>query len=176
MNNTNYKLRRTCLAAVIAALYAVLTLTLPFLSYGPVQIRFSEALTILPFLMPDTIPGLAIGCFVANLIGSPYPMDGVFGTLATLVAAVWTSRCRTKWFAPLPPVIANAVIIGFEIAFSTAELGSRAFWIAWGWNGLTVGAGELVACCILGHLLLAVLPKLGYIRKFIPERRLKLVS
>lgn len=176
MNKSSLKLQRICLAAVVAALYTVLTLMLPFLSYGPIQIRFSEALTILPFLFPETVPGLAIGCFLSNLIGSPYPLDWVFGTLATLVAALWTSRCRSKWFAPLPPVIANAVIVGLEIAISTADFGSQAFWISWGWNGITVGFGELIACYILGQLLLALLPKLAYIRKFIPEKRLELVS
>ncbi|MCD8145474.1 MAG: QueT transporter family protein [Oscillospiraceae bacterium] len=176
MNNSTRKLQRICLAAVVAALYTVLTLMLPMLSYGPVQIRFSEALTILPFLFPETIPGLAVGCFLSNLIGSPYPLDWVFGTLATLVAAIWTSRCRHRWFAPLPPVIANAVIIGAEIAISTADIGSQAFWVSWGWNAVTVGFGELIACYLLGLLLLQLLPRLSYIRRFIPEQRLALVT
>lgn len=177
MNNTSSrKLRQLSLAAVTAALYAVLTLMLPMLSYGPLQIRFSEALTILPFLFPETIPGLAIGCFLANLLGSPYPLDWIFGTLATLLAAVWTSRCRSRWFAPIPPVIVNAVVIGIEIAVSATAIGSQAFWIALAWNGLTVGIGELIACYALGLLLLHMLPKLSYIRRFIPENRLKLVT
>ena len=170
MNNTHEKLQRLCLAAVVAALYTVLTLVLPMLSYGPLQVRFSEALTVLPFLFPETIPGLAVGCFLANLIGSPYPLDMVFGTLATLVAAVWTSRCRSRWFAPLPPVIANAVIIGAEIAFSSADVGTAAFWTAWGWNAVTVGVGELLACYVLGLLLLGVLPKIPTLQKLQKQR------
>lgn len=176
MNKSIRRLQHLCLAAVVAALYAVLTLILPLFSYGPIQIRFSEALTVLPFLFPETIPGLAIGCFLANLLGSPYPLDWVFGTLATFLAALWTSRCRRRWFAPLPPVIVNTVVVGFEIALTAADIGSRAFWIAWAWNGLTVGIGELIACYVLGLLLLRLLPKLSYIRKFIPEDRLKLVT
>ncbi len=171
MNNSRTNLRKLCLAAVVAALYTVLTLALPMLSYGPIQIRFSEALTVLPFLFPETIPGLAIGCFLANLLGSPYPLDMVFGTLATLVAALWTSRCRRKWFAPLPPVIANAGIIGAEIALSSADFGSQAFWISWGWNAVTVGFGELIACYILGLLLLHFLPRIPYLFHMIPEKR-----
>ncbi len=175
MNNSQTKLRKLCLAAVVAALYAVLTLALPMLSYGPVQIRFSEALTVLPFLFPETVPGLAVGCFLANLLGSPYALDMVFGTLATLVAAIWTSKCRRRWFAPLPPVLANAVIIGAEIAVSSAGFGTRAFWISWGWNAATVGFGELIACYLLGLLLLHFLPRIPYLRKLIPEQPAKLL-
>lgn len=175
MNNSKTNLRRLCLAAVVAALYTVLTLALPMLSYGPIQVRFSEALTVLPFLFPETIPGLAIGCFLANLLGSPYALDMIFGTLATLIAAIWTSRCRHKWFAPLPPVIANAVIIGAEIAISTASFGTQAFWIAWGWNAVTVGFGELIACYVLGLLLLHFLPRIPYLQHMIPEERSELL-
>ncbi len=173
MNKSPTNLHKLCLTAVVAALYAVLTLALPMLSYGPIQIRFSEALTVLPFLFPETIPGLAIGCFLSNLLGSPYALDMIFGTLATLVAALWTSRCRRKWFAPLPPVIANTVIVGGEIAISSAQLGTQAFWISWGWNAVTVGFGELVACYVLGLLLLYFLPRIPYLHSLIPEKRAK---
>ena len=116
--------RRLCTGGVIAALYAVLTLALPMLSYGPVQIRFAEALTVLPFFLPEAVPGLAVGCFVANLIGSPYALDWVVGTLATLLAALWTSKLKHKWLAPLPPVICNMVIVGAEIAWFEGGFGT----------------------------------------------------
>lgn len=172
MNNSTNKTAHLCLAAVVAAMYVVLTLMLPMFSYGPIQIRFSEALTVLPFLFPEATVGLTLGCFLANLMGSPYPMDWIFGTLATFLAALWTSRCKHKWFAPIPPVVVNTVVIGAEIAFSTTAVGSSAFWTAWAWNGVTVGLGELLACYVLGLLLLRFLPKISSMRRMIPESRL----
>jgi len=170
----NSMTRKICVAAIIAALYAVLTLSLPMLSYGPVQIRFAEALTVLPFLLPEAIPGLAVGCFLANLLGSPYVLDWVVGTFATLLAAVWTSKMKTRRLAPLPPVICNAVIIGAEIAWF--EVGfTSAFAGVWAYNALTVGVGEVIACSVLGLLLLKFLPKIKYFRSFVSEERLSRV-
>ena len=163
--------RRLCTGGVIAALYAVLTLALPMLSYGPVQIRFSEALTVLPFFLPEAIPGLAVGCFVANLLGSPYALDWVVGTLATLLAALWTSKLRHKWLAPMPPVVCNMVIVGAEIAWFEGGF-TAAFFPAWAYNAATVGLGELLACYILGMLLVNLLPKIPYFRQMMPEQRL----
>ena len=155
------KTLRLCNGAVLAALYAALTLMLPMLSYGPVQIRFSEALTVLPFFFPEAVPGLAIGCLIANLLGSPYVLDWIFGTLATLLAAFWTSRMKNKWLAPLPPVICNGVIGGAESAWF--ETGFTAgFPAAWLYNGATVGIGELIACYVLGLLLLRLIPRIPY--------------
>lgn len=169
MNRRN-PVKSVCLSAVIAALYAVLTLALPMLSYGPVQIRFAEALTVLPFFFPEAIPGLAVGCFLANLIGSPYVLDWVFGTLATLLAAIWTSRVKSPWLAPLPPVVCNIVIVGAEIAWS--ETGFHpGFGAAWLWNGFTVGVGELVCCYVLGLLLVRLLPQIPALWGQVPERR-----
>jgi uncharacterized membrane protein len=150
--------RSLCLSGAIAALYAALTLALPVLSYGPVQLRFAEALTVLPWLCPAAIPGLAVGCFVSNLLGSPYVLDWVFGTLATLLAALWTARVPKVWMAPIPPILCNMVIVGGEIAWFEAGFGP-AFATAWLWNGMTVGAGEAIACCVLGGLVLRFLPK-----------------
>lgn len=164
--------RRLCTGGVIAALYAVLTLALPMLSYGPVQIRFAEALTILPFFLPEAVPGLAVGCFVANLIGSPYALDWVVGTVATLLAALWTCKLKHKWLAPLPPVICNMVIVGAEIAWFEGGF-TAAFFPAWGYNALSVGVGELLACYILGMILVNLLPKIPYFRQITPEARMK---
>lgn len=170
-NNTT---RRLCVAGVVGALYAVLTLTLPMASFGPLQIRFSEAMTVLPFLFPETIPGLVVGCFIANLIGSPYALDWVLGPLATLLAAIWTSKLKRSWLAPLPPVICNMAIIGALIAWF--EVGfSGAFPATWAYHALTVGIGELIACYLLGMLLLRTLPKIPFFREMIPQKRLKLL-
>ena len=116
-------------------------------------------MTVLPFLFPEAIPGLAVGCFLANLLGSPMPVDWIVGTAATLIAAIWTSKLRHRALAPLPPVICNMVLVGAEIAwfFPTEGMG---FWAAFGFNALTVGIGEAAACFILGSLLLRVLPRI----------------
>ncbi|MEG0978524.1 MAG: QueT transporter family protein [Oscillospiraceae bacterium] len=145
-------------SGIIAALYAGLTYLsgLLMLSYGAVQFRFSEALTILPIFTPAAIPGLAIGCFLGNL-GSPFGIvDIVCGTLATLLAALCSRAVRNvkiKGFpvlAPLMPVVFNALIIGAEIASFSAK-GTR--WTVFLISALEVGLGEIVVCYIFGFLL-----------------------
>ena len=136
--------RDLTLAAVLAAVYAALTITLPVPQYGAVQIRFAEALTVLPFLFPAATPGLFVGCIIANLF-SPFVLDVVFGSMATLLACLWTSRMTSRWLAPLPPVLCNAVIVGAEIAWAETGI-TPAFWTAFGFNAVTVGLGELIAC------------------------------
>lgn len=146
-------------AGIVAALYAVMAYfsSIFGVAYGPIQCRFSEALCVLPFLMPAATPGLFIGCLVANLL-SPYgALDIIFGSLATLLAAVWTQHIRLKWLAPLPPVICNAVIVGTVI--TVQQVSSNLFWGTFLYNALTVGLGEALACYILGGLLLTYLPK-----------------
>lgn len=159
-------------AAMIAALYAVLTYAAAAvnLAYGAVQFRFSEALTVLPVFTPAAIPGLAVGCFLANL-GSPLGLvDWIFGTGATLLAAVGTWMARkiqikgVLVLAPLPPVIANVVLVGFELSClssaGTFALGNFT-WAAFGASALSVGIGELVICYALGLPLLLALRKTG---------------
>ncbi len=144
-------------AAVIAALYVVLTyMAAGFdLASGAIQVRFSEALTVLPFFTPAAIPGLSIGCLLANfLLGSPLP-DVIFGTLATLIGAAGTWLLRKhRFLAPVPPILSNAIIIPFVLKFAYVDVeGSIPFLI------LTVGAGELIAAGIFGLILLhALLP------------------
>ena len=143
-----FTVRELTLAALIAAVYAVLTLGLPLPPYAGIQLRVAEAMTVLPFLFPEAIPGLAVGCFLANL-ASPIMLDWIFGTLATLLAALWSRRMPNLYLAALPPVICNAVIVGAEIAWLMVRDG-EAFWPAYGLNALTVGLGELAACYLLG--------------------------
>lgn len=144
-------------AAIVAALYAAITLLVYPLSFGYLQIRFSEALTILPFYMPEAVPGLFIGCIIANMFSPNIViLDVIFGSFATLLAAVLTYSCRHlgksgKWLAPLPPVITNAVIIGLVIALSTTSIGESApFHVTFLFNALTVGLGQLISCYGLG--------------------------
>lgn len=155
-------------AAIIAAIYAVLTLAIKPLSYGAVQFRFAEALCILPVFTPAAISGLTIGCFIANLLGSDFPLDMLFGTLATLLAAICTRIFRDKRVMSLPllssffPVIFNAVIVGLEITismWSTAAQGSFIkMFLA---TGLWVGIGEIVCACVIGLVLYKALEKAG---------------
>lgn len=164
------KVRFLAQGAVIAALYAALTYAAAALNlaYGGVQFRFSEALTILPAFTPAAAPGLALGCFLSNLASPLGVVDWVFGTLATLLAALLTravSRVRVKelpLLAPLPPVLMNALFVGVELAcLSGAGFSWGAFsWAAFASAALSVGLGELVVCYALGLPLWAVLHRM----------------
>lgn len=106
-----------CLSGIIAALYAALTLMLPVLSYGAWQCRLSEALTLLPLVLPQSVPGLAVGCLVANLLSPVGIWDVLFGTLATLLAAIGTYALRQKpLLAASCPVISNGLIVGLMLS------------------------------------------------------------
>lgn len=172
MSKTRFTTKQLTTAAVIAAVYAALTLLLPIPQYGGVQLRVAEAMTVLPFFFPEAIPGLAVGCFLANLLGSPFVLDWIFGTLATLLAAIWTSKLRRRALAPVPPVVCNMVIVGAEIAYF-ATLDGAAFWPAYGLNALTVGLGEAIACGVLGTLLLRLLPRVPSLRRYMAPARLE---
>lgn len=150
--NMNKSTRYLTEAAVIAALYAVLTIVLAPISYGQIQIRVSEILTILPFFTPAAIPGLFIGCIVANIFGGLGPIDIIFGSLATLVAAYLTYKMPKKILAPLPPVIVNAVVVGLILYYVyEAPLIISMLW---------VGLGEGIVCFVLGYPVLLQLDKL----------------
>ena len=168
-SSPRFSVRDMAIAGLIAALYAVLGYFANIfgLAFGPVQVRFSEALCVLPFFFPAAVPGLTVGCLVVNWL-SPYGVpDIIFGTLATALAALWTQRVPHKWLAPLPPVICNTLIIPAVTALQTAVPFSRAFWGIFGWNAFTIGLGELAACYVLGGLLLARLPKIPALQRYI---------
>ena len=149
--------------AMIAALYVVLTMLANARgrsSYS-IKIRFSEALCILPFFTPAAIPGLWIGCLIANLMTGAIIWDIIFGSLATLIGAVGTYLLRRHKFAcTLPPVIANMVIVPFVLRYG---YGFKTIYKGIDWsipfNVVTVGIGEIISVCILGSLLLKVLSK-----------------
>ena len=142
-------------AAVIGAIYVVLTVLFAPLSYGEVQVRFSEALTILPFFTPAAIPGLFIGCIIANLFGGAIPVDIIFGSIATLIGAVFTYKLRnqSRFLAPLPPIIANAVIVPFVLRFGYGVNLPIPLMM------LTVGIGEVISCAVFGLILQTALQK-----------------
>lgn len=154
-------------AAIVAALYTAVTLVVYPFSFGYLQIRISEALTILPFYMPEAIVGLFIGCIISNFF-SPniIILDVIFGSIATLLASLLTYLCSKlgnklgRWLAPLPPVLINAVVIGLVLALSTTNNGEGSFYTVFLFNALTVGAGQLVACYGLGIPLSFILDKI----------------
>ena len=164
-HNVSARVRFLVQAAMIAALYTVLTLVAAMLNwaYGPVQFRFSEAMTVLPMFTPAAIPGLAVGCFLSNVWSNMGVMDMIFGTLATLLAAVATRAARhvrvkgIPVLAPLPPVVCNALIVGLEITLVSP---GGVLWPAFLANALSVGAGELVVCYVLGLPLAILLDRL----------------
>lgn len=152
-------------AGVIAAIYVVLTIFISAfnLASGAIQFRISEALCVLPFFTPAAIPGLTIGCFLANLLTGATIWDIIFGTLATLLGAIGSYLLRKhKFLVTLPPVIANAIIIPFVLFYG---YGFTSAWVVGGvdlsipFYVVTVGAGEVISICILGSILLrALLP------------------
>ena len=137
---------------IIAALYAVLTIALAPISFGQIQFRVAEALMILPFFTPAAVPGLFIGCLIANAVGSSFGiLDIVAGSLATLAAAYVASKIKIKWLVPFPAVVFNAFVVGY-ILYVMAGL---PYWASVGW----VGIGEAVVCYGLGMPLLFVLER-----------------
>ena len=143
-------------AAVIAALYVVLTLFINAfnLANGAIQVRISEALTILPSFTPAAIPGLFVGCLLSNFLTGAAIWDIVFGSLATLLGAIGTYLLRKqKWCAPIPPILANTIIIPFVLTYAYGLPGGIPFFM------LTIGAGEILSCGILGMILLFALQK-----------------
>ena len=170
MKTKHYTTKRLALCGILAAVYCVVTMVTASFAYGPVQFRFSEALTVLPFLFPGTWPGLFVGCLVANLL-SPYgPIDIVIGSLATLLAALWTEKVNRPWLAPLPPVLCNMVLVGGMLAWY--EVGFTAQFAAlFAVNAVWVGIGEAVVCYVLGLLLIRAVPKVSYLRRYVPESR-----
>lgn len=150
-------------AAMIAALYIVLTyIANAFgLANHAVQIRFSEALTILPFFTPAAIPGLTIGCLLSNILTGCALPDIVFGSLATLLGALGTYALRKwKWCAPVCPIIANTIIVPLILVYGYGlMIAGMSLPQCLGFYCLTVGAGEVISCGILGMILLHVLQK-----------------
>ena len=146
-------------AAAIAAVYVVLTTVFAAFSFGEVQVRISEALTILPVFTPAAIPGLFVGCIISNFLGGAILMDVIFGSIATLIGAVFTYKLRgsSKWLAPLPPIVANALIVPFTLYYGYGVNLPIPFMM------LTVGIGEVISCGVLGMILYGALSKYRHI-------------
>lgn len=142
-------------SAMIAAIYVVLTVILAPFSYGEVQVRVSEALTILPVFTPAAIPGLFVGCLISNILGGCILPDIIFGSIATLLGACFTYllRNRNKFLAPLPPIISNILIVPFVLHYGYQVPLPIPFLMG------TVGIGEVISCGILGMIVYTILDK-----------------
>ena len=155
MKNTSQKSSFMTHAAMIAAIYVVLTYIFAPFSFGDVQVRIAEALTVLPIFTPAAIPGLFIGCLIGNILGGAILPDIIFGSLATLIGAVFTYllRMKSQFLCVLPPIISNTVIVPLILKF------------AYGMNlpiallMLTIGVGEIISCGVLGLILYYALRK-----------------
>ncbi len=159
------KLRRLCYAAVVGAAYAALTMLLAPISYGPLQLRLAELLCVLPFLHPVFAWGLFVGCLIANLMSAGGLLDIVFGSLATLAAALCTAalgrRSRERLCSALGclmPVVFNALVVGAVLAATGAGAG-RSFAAAWALYGAQLALSEAAVMLLLGLPLLRLLLK-----------------
>lgn len=169
--NMKISVRKMAFAAVVAAVYAGLTMFLAPISYGPIQLRISEALCILPFFFPSSTWGLFVGCILANLLSAYGIIDVAFGSMATLFAALTTmtigkhSRGKSAAaLACLPPVVFNAIFVGAAIAIATTD---TAFHQSFLINCLQVGGSELVVMYLLGFPLALYLPKIEIFKKYL---------
>ena len=147
------KLKYLLQASAIAAIYAVLTILLAPISYGPMQVRISEALTILPCFTPAAVPGLFVGCLVSNLLGPYGIIDVICGSAATLIAALLSYFLRKhKWLVPLPQVIVNGIVIGgmLHFAYGVPGLFVCMLWVA---------AGQALSCYLIGMPLIKIFEK-----------------
>ncbi len=141
-------------AAVIAAVYVALTVAGASFSFGAMQVRVAEALTVLPYFTPAAIPGLFAGCVVANLLGGGIPLDIVFGSLATLLGALGSYLVRkNRCLVPLPPILANVLIVPFVLSYGYGDPLPIPVLM------LSIGIGECISCYLLGMVLLFALEK-----------------
>lgn len=150
----NKKVQFITQGAVVAAVYVVLVLLFDTFSFGPIQFRIAEVLTIMPYFTPAAVPGLFVGCLIANIIGGGLIWDIVFGSIATLIGAIGSYLVRkNKWLVPLPPIVANTIIVPFVLKYAYGYDGLLVYFMA------TVGLSEIIVCGIIGMALLMVLSK-----------------
>lgn len=162
MRKNDSKVLQLTYAAIIAASYVALTLVLAPFSFGPMQVRVAEALTILPLFTPAAIPGLTIGCLIANLMGGAVILDVIFGSLATLIGAALGYLLRfNRWLVPIPTVAANTIIVPFVLRYGYGVEIPIPLMMVY------IAVGEFIGCYVLGELLATAVLK----RKVIPTRR-----
>jgi len=145
-------------AAAIAAIYIVLVFVFQYSSFGPIQFRIAEALTVLPYFTPAAIPGVTIGCLLSNLLFKADILDAIFGTMATLIAAVLSYLLRfNKFLVPIPPIVVNALIVPWILRYAYFYADPIPVMM------LSVGLGQIVSAGIIGMILLFALEKVRYV-------------
>lgn len=149
-----YTAKQLTKAGLVAAIYAGVTLATAGFSFGPTQLRVAESMTLLPLLFPEAVPGLFVGCFLANLIGGYGLADAVVGSLATLVAALITKRSKGPLIGGLPPVLINAVFIGILLKAVGAADAALPFVM------LQLAAEEAVSVYLFGLPLMGLMKRL----------------
>ncbi len=159
MNVLNPKLSMITYGAVIAALYAALTVVFAPISFGMMQVRIAEVLTILPMFTPAAVPGLFVGCVIANVFGGAAIPDVIFGSIATLIGAIGSRMLRkSRWLVPLPPIAANTLIVPFVLRYAYGVGGALPA------LAMFVAAGEVISCYLLGELLIAGMLRMNRIK------------
>lgn len=160
-------LRKLTLCAVVAALYAAITILTTPLSFGLVQFRLSEALMVLCALEPIVGVGITLGCFLANLFSTVTALDAVVGTLATALACFWTGKCKKLWLLPVPTVLLNAVLVGgmLAVVLFPGNL-AMGFCIA----AAQVGFGELAVMVVLGLPLYQFVKQSELLQRLLEDR------
>ena len=154
----NKKLLFLVQSAMIAAVYIVLLIAFKPIGSGAIQARIAEALTILPYFTPAAIPGLWVGCFLGNFLVGSHILDIIFGSLATLIAAFGSYKLRgNKFLVPLPPIIANTIIVPWVLRYAYDMPDAIPFLM------LTIGIGEVISCGVIGLGLLFALNKYKHI-------------
>lgn len=154
-------------AAMIAAIYVVLTFLFAPFSFGQVQVRIAESLTILPLFTPAAIPGLFIGCLIGNILGGGILPDIIFGSLATLIGAFFTYllRKQNKYLGPVPPIIANTIIVPFVLYYGYGINLPIPFLM------FTIGIGEVISCGVLGMIVYFALQRYRNVLFSLPEKQ-----
>jgi len=173
--NQSKLVRRICFIGVVGALYSVTTIILSPFGFGAIQVRISEALTLLALLNPEAIIAVSVGCAISNFVGALMGvniigfMDVLFGTLATLMAAILTYKFRHKRYKNLPllsalwPVVINGIVIGAELAWVLAT--PETFWATYALIAFEIMIGEAIACYLIGIPLVMRLEKLDIMKR-----------
>lgn len=147
-------------AAVIAAIYVILVFIFQLTSFGPVQFRIAEALTVLPYFTSAAIPGVTIGCLLSNLLFGAETLDIIFGTMATLIAAILSYRLRfNRFLVPIPPILVNALVLPWIFLYAYTNMTSDPIPLLM----LSFGGGQLISAGVLGMVLLFAMERVKHI-------------